>query len=87
MVSPRSVSGREGAPEEPSDAMVRLIRGSSLWSLPDLFPGERVPSEAISWFSPLIVAHRTLAVLSLRHRSMPLVPSAPWGLKSAHSRS
>ena len=62
--SPQSVSGREGVPKELSEPMARRIRGSGCWTLPNLFPGERVrrrsPSEAMerrtrgsaSWPSP-----------------------------------
>ena len=50
--SPRSVSGREGAPEELSEAMARRIPGSAFAAAPRFVPGREgapeEPSEAMA---------------------------------------
>ena len=42
VASPRSVSIREGVPQELPEVMARLIWGYLLWALPHLSPCERV---------------------------------------------
>ena len=58
-------SVREGVQEELPAVIARLLRGSTFWARPDLFPGERVRQR--SYLSPWCVAFWAPRLLPPHH--------------------